>query len=54
MMLMMLTMWTDAGAGIGFITADLMIHLAIDLGENHPDRLIALYCGPWGEMVNGD
>jgi len=47
-------MWTDASNRIGFATADLMIDLEMELGENHPDRLVALSRGAWGEMVFGD
>jgi len=54
MLLTMLTMWTDASDGIGFATTDLMIDLVMELGENHPYRLVALSRGAWGEMVFGD
>jgi len=52
MMLMMLTMWTEAGVSIGLETSFFMMDVALDLGENHPDRLVALYRGPWGDMIN--
>jgi len=54
MLLTMLTMWTDASDGIGLATAELMVELALELGENHPDRLVALSRGPWGDIVFGD
>jgi len=53
MMLMVMTMWTDAGHGVGFETGRFMMVLAVRMAKKHPKRLVALYNGPLAEILKG-